>query len=69
VEAILAKRQQDFEAARRFYGLTTPFAEGLRNETEIPLTSYLPESPNGLDASQVQKAYEELGRQLSAAPR
>jgi hypothetical protein len=66
-QAMMAKKQQNLDQARRFYRLTVPFAEGLRNETEIPQTSYLPNSRDGLDASLVEKTYEELGKQLGVA--
>lgn len=66
-QAMMAKKQENIEQARRFYRLTMPFAEGLRNETQIPLTSFLPNSRDGLDASLVEKTYEELGKQLGVA--
>jgi hypothetical protein len=65
VQAMMARRQQNLEEARRFYRLTAPFAQGLREETEIVQTSSShANAKDGLDASLVENAYEELGKQL-----
>jgi hypothetical protein len=70
-QALIAKKQQKLDEARRLYRLTVPFAEGLRAETEIPQTSYLfgPNQRDGLEASLVKGTYVELGRQLGVGPK
>jgi hypothetical protein len=65
VQALMAKKQQNPDEARRFYRLTLPYAEGLRKETEIVQSaSTHANAKDGLEASLVQERYEELGKQL-----
>jgi hypothetical protein len=65
VQALMAKKHQNLEEARRFYRLTVPFAEGLRNETEIVKTaSSHANAKDGLEASLVEQAYDKLGKEL-----
>ncbi len=64
-QALMARKQQNLEQAKEFYRRTVPLAQGLREETEILQTaSSHANAKNGLDASLVEKAYEELGKQL-----
>jgi hypothetical protein len=67
-QAITAARQQNLDEAKRFYRLTLPFAQGLRDETGILQTaSSHANAKDGLDASLVEKAYEKLGEQLGVS--
>jgi len=67
-QALMARKQQNLEQAKQFYHLTVPFAQGLRDETEILQTaSSHANAKDGLDASLVEKTYEELGKQLGIA--
>jgi Domain of unknown function (DUF4838) len=64
-QALMARKQHNLEQAQQFYRRTLPFAQGLREETEIVQTaSSHANAKDGLDASLVEKAYEELGKQL-----
>ena len=70
VQSMIAKKQSNLEEAKRFYRLTVPFAQGLRNEKEIVQTaSSHANAKDGLDASLVEQKYEELGRELGIAPK
>jgi len=62
--ALMARKQQNLEQARRFYRLTLPFARGLRNETEIMQSAADANARDGLVASLVQRTYEKLSKQL-----
>ena len=67
-QALMARKQQKLEQAKEFYRLTVPFAQGLREETGIVQTaSSHANAKDGLDASLVEKTYEELGKQLGVA--
>lgn len=64
-QALMARKQQNLEQARQFYRRTVPYAQGLRNETEILQTaSSHANARDGLDASLVEDAYKQLGEQL-----
>jgi hypothetical protein len=68
VKSMMARKQSNLEEAKRFYRLTVPFAQGLRSETEIVQTaSSHANAKDGLDASLVERTYEELGNQLGIA--
>jgi hypothetical protein len=67
-QSMMARKQLKLEEAKRFYRLSVPFAQGLRSETEIVQTaSSHANAKDGLDASLVERTYEELGNQLGIA--
>lgn len=69
VQALMARKQQNLEQAREFYRRTVPFAQGLRNETEIVISAPTDHNTDrdGLHASMVEEAYEKLGEQLGVS--
>lgn len=64
-KAILAKRDNDLQAAKAHFKTSLPFARGLKKEIAILQTaSSHANAGNGLIATRVQQAYEQFGKEL-----